>query len=41
MRLEKTFSGRKPLTLAHLTKQGRAAWIAYLNRIQTPLNAAE
>jgi DNA-binding MarR family transcriptional regulator len=41
VRIEKTFSGKKPLTLVHLTKQGRAAWIAYLNRIQTMLSAAE
>jgi DNA-binding MarR family transcriptional regulator len=41
VRLEKTSSGRKPLTLVHLTKQGRAAWIAYLNRIQALLSAAE
>jgi DNA-binding MarR family transcriptional regulator len=41
VKIEKTFSGKKPLTLVHLTKQGRAAWIAYLNRIQTLLSAAE
>ena len=41
VRIEKTYSGKKPLTLVHLTKQGRAAWIAYLNRIQTLLSAAE
>ena len=41
VRIEKTYSGKKPLTLLHLTKQGRAAWIAYLNRIQTLLSAAE
>jgi len=41
VRIEKTFLGKKPLTLVHLTKQGRAAWIAYLNRLQTLLNAAE
>jgi len=41
VKIEKTFSGKKPLTLAHLTKQGRAAWIDYLNRLQALLNAAE
>lgn len=41
VRIEKTKRGKKPLTLVHLTKQGRAAWIAYLNRLQTLLNAAE
>ncbi len=41
VRIEKTYHGKKPLTLVHLTKPGRAAWIAYLNRIQTLLSAAE
>jgi DNA-binding MarR family transcriptional regulator len=41
VRIEKKFEAKKPLTLAHLTKQGRAAWIGYLNRIQALLNAAE
>jgi DNA-binding MarR family transcriptional regulator len=41
VRIEKTFSGKKPLTLVHLTKAGRNAWIAYLNRIQALLRAAE
>lgn len=41
VRLEKTTAGKKPLTLVHLTKKGRAAWIAYLTRIQSLLSAAE
>jgi DNA-binding MarR family transcriptional regulator len=41
VKLEKKFAGKKPLTLVHLTRQGRAAWIAYLDRIQALLNAAE
>jgi DNA-binding MarR family transcriptional regulator len=41
VKLEKKFVGKKPLTLVHLTKQGRAAWIAYLDRLQALLNAAE
>lgn len=41
VRIEKTFQGKKPLTLVHLTKQGRAAWIGYLSRLQALLNAAE
>ena len=41
VKLEKKFQGKKPLTLVHLTKAGRAAWIDYLNRIQTLLSAAE
>jgi DNA-binding MarR family transcriptional regulator len=41
VKIEKKFEGKKPLTLVHLTKQGRAAWIGYLTRIQTMLSAAE
>lgn len=41
VRIEKKFEGKKPLTLVHLTKSGRNAWIAYLNRIQSLLSAAE
>lgn len=41
VKLEKKFAGKKPLTLIHLTEPGRAAWIEYLNRIQSFLNAAE
>jgi DNA-binding MarR family transcriptional regulator len=41
VRLEKKFEGKKPLTLVHLTKQGRNAWIEYLNRIQALISAAE
>jgi DNA-binding MarR family transcriptional regulator len=41
VKLEKTYAGKKPLTLVHLTKPGRTAWIEYLNRIQALLNAAE
>jgi DNA-binding MarR family transcriptional regulator len=41
VKLEKKFAGKKPLTLVHITKQGRAAWIEYLNRLQMLLNAAE
>lgn len=41
VRIEKTFQGKKPLTRVHLTRQGRAAWIAYLNRLQALLSAAE
>lgn len=39
--IEKTFRGKKPLTLVHLTKKGRGAWIGYLDRLQALLNAAE
>lgn len=41
VRIEKTFAGKKPLTLIHLTKDGRGAWIAYLNRLQALISAAE
>lgn len=41
VKLEKKFAGKKPLTLVHLTKQGRGAWIAYLDRLQALLKAAE
>lgn len=41
VKLEKTFSSKKPLTLVRLTKQGRNAWIAYLNRLQALISAAE
>jgi len=41
VRIEKTVCGKKPLTLVHLTKPGRAAWIAYLGRLQALISAAE
>lgn len=41
VRIEKTFLGKKPHTLVHLTKRGRAAWIDYLNRLQALISAAE
>ncbi len=31
---EKTFVGRKPKTTLKLTKQGRSAWIAYLDHLK-------
>lgn len=41
VRIEKALQGKKPLTLVHLTKQGRSAWIAYLSRLQSLIKAAE
>lgn len=41
VKIEKTFAGKKPLTLIHLTKSGRSAWIDYLNRLQALISAAE
>lgn len=39
--LEKRFVGRRPQTRVHLTKNGRKAWIAYLDRMRALLDAAE
>lgn len=41
VKIEKTFLGKKPHTLVHLTTKGRNAWIAYLNRLQALISAAE
>ncbi|MBL8530622.1 MAG: transcriptional regulator [Hyphomonadaceae bacterium] len=41
VRIEKTFLGKKPHTLVHLTKAGRTAWIDYLNRLQALLSASD
>jgi DNA-binding MarR family transcriptional regulator len=40
VRLEKTFNGKKPLTRVHLTKAGRAAWLAYLTWLENMIAAA-
>lgn len=32
--IDKSFQGRKPLTRARMTEEGRAAFIAYLNAMQ-------
>lgn len=37
VRIEKTFMDRRPLTTATITEDGRAAWIAYLDRMQALL----
>ncbi len=37
VRVEKMFHDRKPLTVASLTKAGREAWIAYLDRMRALL----
>lgn len=37
VRIEKTFVDRRPLTTAAMTDEGRAAWIAYLGRMQALL----
>lgn len=43
IRVEKKFSERRPLTICHLTKKGREAWIAYIARMEALLrtDAAE
>jgi DNA-binding MarR family transcriptional regulator len=41
VRLEKTYDGKKPLTRAHLTERGRAAWIAYLRRLEALIAASK
>lgn len=41
VRIEKSFRGKKPATHVHLTDAGRAAWIAYLGRLQALIGAAK
>ncbi len=43
IRVEKKFSGRRPLTICHLEKTGREAWIGYITRMEEFIrpNAAE
>lgn len=38
---EKRFNGRRPQTRIHITKQGRDAWLVYLDRMRALLMAAE
>lgn len=37
IQVEKQFSDRRPLTICHLTKGGREAWIAYIARMDALL----
>ena len=39
--IEKTYAGRRPLTRASLTGDGRTAWAAYLDKLRALLEAAE
>ena len=43
IKVEKKFAERRPLTICHLTKKGREAWIAYIARMEALMrpNAAE
>ena len=34
IRIEKKFADRRPLTICHLSKKGREAWIAYIKRME-------
>lgn len=40
VRVEKGFKGKRPQTTAHLTKDGRAAWVAYLDAMRALLGSA-
>ncbi|MEO0465538.1 MAG: transcriptional regulator [Pseudomonadota bacterium] len=37
----KGYDGRKPQTKVHLTQEGRAAWITWIDRMKSIMNAAE
>ena len=39
--IEKRFEGRRPQTRVHLTEGGRKAWLAWLDRMQAIMRAAE
>lgn len=38
---EKRFVGKKPQTRVHLTPKGRSAWIAWIQRMEAIMKAAE
>jgi DNA-binding MarR family transcriptional regulator len=40
VRIEKTFVGKRPQTLVHLTDTGREAWIAYLRQLEAFINSS-
>lgn len=39
--VEKRFNDRKPQTFIHLTRSGREAWVAWLQRVQQLIDAAQ
>lgn len=39
VRQEKGYKGKRPQTLVHLTKQGRTAWIHYLDAMRSLLGS--
>lgn len=41
IRVEKRFVGKRPQTRIHLTSPGRAAWVAWLGRMHSLIQAAE
>lgn len=41
VRVTKAFAGRKPRTTVQLTEEGRAAWIAWIERMQAMIRAAD
>ncbi len=41
VRQEKRFVGRKPQTRVFLTETGRAAWLAWISRMESLMRAAE
>jgi len=40
VRVEKTFADRKPRTICHLSAKGRNAWLRYIKRLETLIDAA-
>ena len=41
VKIEKRFVDRRPQTRVHLTKTGRNAWLAWIERMQALMKAAE
>lgn len=41
IRQDKGYKGKRPQTLVHLTKSGRAAWIAYLEAMRALIGPAD
>lgn len=39
--IEKRFADRKPQTLVHLTRPGRSAWVSWLERVQSLIDASQ
>jgi DNA-binding MarR family transcriptional regulator len=41
LKAEKRFRDRRPLTILHLTDEGREAWITYIRRIESLLGRGD